>query len=143
MTARNAQIAELSRAGKYSEAIPVAQRLLADMETAHGPVHRDVAASLNNLALLYGDQGRDADAEPLYKRALTILEKVTRLAIATVERLNSDPTIGRAEALPQALTGYLGDSSSPKNAYPAFWGPFALIGEARHVKNFRLCVATR
>jgi tetratricopeptide (TPR) repeat protein len=75
-TARSAQIAELSRAGKYSEAIPLAQRLLADMEKAYGPVHRDVAASLNNLALLYGDQGRDADAEPLYKRALAIQEKV-------------------------------------------------------------------
>jgi tetratricopeptide (TPR) repeat protein len=75
-TARSARIAELSRAGKYSEAIPLAQRLLADMEKAYGPVHRDVAASLNNLALLYGDQGRDADAEPLYKRALAIQEKV-------------------------------------------------------------------
>ena len=30
--ARSAEIAELSRAGKYSEAIPLAQRLLADME---------------------------------------------------------------------------------------------------------------
>jgi hypothetical protein len=68
VTARSAQIAELSRAGKYSEAIPLARRLLADMEKVHGPDHRDVAASLNNLALLYGSQGQDADAEPLYKR---------------------------------------------------------------------------
>jgi hypothetical protein len=30
VTARSAQIAELGRAGKYSEAIPLAQRLLAD-----------------------------------------------------------------------------------------------------------------
>jgi hypothetical protein len=55
VAARGAQIAELSRAGKYSEAIPLAQQLLADMEKAHGPVDRDVAAALNNLALLYGD----------------------------------------------------------------------------------------
>jgi hypothetical protein len=27
------------------------------------------------------------------------------------------------------MLGYLNDPSSPKNAYPAFWGPFALIGE--------------
>jgi CHAT domain-containing protein len=73
---RSAQIAELSRAGKYSEAIPLAQRLLVDMEKAYGPVHRDVAGALNNLALLYGDQGRDAEAEPLYKRAIAIQEKV-------------------------------------------------------------------
>lgn len=76
VAARSAEIAELSRAGKYSQAVPLAQQLLADMEKAHGPDHRDVAASLNNLALLYGSRGQDADAEPLYKRALAILEKV-------------------------------------------------------------------
>ncbi len=74
--ARSAAIAELSRAGKYSEAIPLAQRLLADMEQAHGPNHRDVAASLNNLALLYGSQGRDAEAEPLLKRSIALVEKL-------------------------------------------------------------------
>ncbi|MES2193513.1 MAG: CHAT domain-containing tetratricopeptide repeat protein [Pseudomonadota bacterium] len=74
--ARGAEIAELSRAGKYSEAIPLAQRLVADMEQAHGPVHRDVAASLNNLALLYGSMGRDAEAEPLLKRSIALVEKL-------------------------------------------------------------------
>ncbi len=39
-------------------------------------MHTDVATSLNNLALLYQDQGRYADAEPLYKRALAIAENV-------------------------------------------------------------------
>jgi hypothetical protein len=43
VAARSAQIAELSRAGKYSEAIPLAQRLLADLEKTFGPDHRDVA----------------------------------------------------------------------------------------------------
>jgi CHAT domain-containing protein/tetratricopeptide (TPR) repeat protein len=56
-------------------------------------------------------------------------EAATRLTIATFDRLKSDPGIGRAEALRQAMLGYLGDASSPRNAYPAFWGPFALIGE--------------
>ena len=77
--ARSAEIAGLSRAGKYSQAVPLAQRLLADMERAHGPDHRDVAAALNNLAQLYGSEGRDAEAEPLYKRALAIQEKVSGL----------------------------------------------------------------
>jgi len=27
------------------------------------------------------------------------------------------------------MLGYLNDASSPGNAYPALWGPFALIGE--------------
>ncbi len=33
------------------------------------------AASLNNLALLYKAQGHYAEAEPLYKRSLAILDK--------------------------------------------------------------------
>jgi CHAT domain-containing protein/Tfp pilus assembly protein PilF len=74
--ARGAHIEELSRAGKYSEAIPLAQQLLADMEKAHGPVDRDVAGAFNNLALLYSDVGNDAEAEPLNKRAIAIMEKV-------------------------------------------------------------------
>ena len=80
----NARITELSRAGKYSEAIPLAQRQLEGLEKTYGPLNRDVAASLNNLALLYGDQGRDAEAEPLYKRALAIMEKVHGLDSAEV-----------------------------------------------------------
>ena len=53
----------------------------------------------------------------------------TRLTISTFENLKSDPGIGRAEALRRAMLGYLNDASSSQNAYPAFWGPFALIGE--------------
>ena len=53
----------------------------------------------------------------------------TRLTIATFDRLKADPKLGRAEALRQAMLAYLGDTSSPRNAYPAFWAPFALIGE--------------
>jgi tetratricopeptide (TPR) repeat protein len=34
-----------------------------------------VATSLNNLAVLYRDQGRYAQAEPLFQRALAIWEK--------------------------------------------------------------------
>jgi len=56
-------------------------------------------------------------------------EAATRLATATFDRLKEDPGLGRAEALRQAMLGYLNDASSPRNAYPAFWGPFALIGE--------------
>ena len=51
------------------------KRALAIREKALGPDHPDVAASLNNLATLYIDQGRYAEAEPLLKRALAIREK--------------------------------------------------------------------
>jgi CHAT domain-containing protein/tetratricopeptide (TPR) repeat protein len=48
---------------------------LAVYERALGPDHPDVAVALNNLALLYDAQGRHAETEPLYKRALVIKEK--------------------------------------------------------------------
>jgi tetratricopeptide (TPR) repeat protein len=44
-------------------------------EKALGPDHPGVATSLNNLAVLYQEMGRPADAEPLARRALTIREK--------------------------------------------------------------------
>jgi len=31
--------------------------------------------------------------------------------------------------LRRAMLTYVDDASSPRNAYPAMWGPFALIGE--------------
>ena len=45
------------------------------MEKALGPDHPNVATSLNNLAELYRTQGQYAQAEPLYKRSLAIVEK--------------------------------------------------------------------
>jgi hypothetical protein len=35
-----------------------------------------------------------------------------------------------AFAMRQAMPAYLNDASSPRNACPAFWGPFALIEAA-------------
>jgi tetratricopeptide (TPR) repeat protein len=41
-----------------------------------GAKHPDTASSLNNLAVLYKSQGKYAEAEPLYERALEIRERV-------------------------------------------------------------------
>jgi CHAT domain-containing protein/Tfp pilus assembly protein PilF len=71
----NRRVIELYQAGRYAEAIPLAQWVLANREKALGADHPDVAAALNNLAALYRAQGRHADAEPLYERALAIREK--------------------------------------------------------------------
>jgi hypothetical protein len=46
--ALNAKVIELYRAGKFSEAIPLAQRALVIREKVLGPDHHDVATSLNN-----------------------------------------------------------------------------------------------
>ena len=51
-------------------------------------------------------------------------EAATRLTTATFDRLKSDPKIGRAEALRQAMLAYLNDASSPKKRLSALWGPF-------------------
>jgi CHAT domain-containing protein len=73
--AMSARINELSRAGKYAEAVSLAQGQVESLEKKFGASHRDVGAALNNLAQLYGSQGRDAEAEPIFKRSIAILEK--------------------------------------------------------------------
>ena len=69
------QVIALYNAGKYAEAIPLAQRELAIYEKKLGPDHPHVALPLAWLAELYRAQGRYADAEPLSKRSLAIQEK--------------------------------------------------------------------
>ena len=56
-------------------------------------------------------------------------ESAARLSISTFANLSSDPNIGRAEALRRAMLTYLNDENNPVNAYPAFWGPFQIVGE--------------
>lgn len=56
-------------------------------------------------------------------------QAATRLTTTTFDALQRDPTIGRAEALRRAMLAYMNDGSSPRNAYPDFWGPFSVVGE--------------
>jgi CHAT domain-containing protein len=56
-------------------------------------------------------------------------DAATRLTTATFDILNADPTLGRAEAMRRAMLAYLADRAKPRNAYPANWGPFSIIGE--------------
>ena len=69
------QVQDLYRAGKYAEAIPLAQRGLELHEKKRGPDHPDLVVSLNYLAKLYAALGDSAKAESLYQRALAIQEK--------------------------------------------------------------------
>jgi CHAT domain-containing protein/Tfp pilus assembly protein PilF len=75
--AQSGKVIQLMRAGKYAEALPLAQAMVAHLEK--GPPSRDLGGALNNLAQVYGDMGRDAEAEPLYKRSLAVMEKAVGL----------------------------------------------------------------
>ncbi|MCP2732060.1 tetratricopeptide repeat protein, partial [Limnofasciculus baicalensis] len=56
--------------GFYQEAVPWREDCLSVTRKRLGENHPDVATSLNNLALLYDNQGRYDEAEPLYKESL-------------------------------------------------------------------------
>jgi CHAT domain-containing protein len=56
-------------------------------------------------------------------------EAATRLTTSTFGIMKSNPAIGRAEALRRAMVAYMNDQRDPLNAYPAFWGPFSVVGE--------------
>jgi len=61
--------------GHYAEAVKQTKAALSAAE-AFGPDDPRLATTLNHLALFYDAQGKYAEAEPLYKRALAIREKI-------------------------------------------------------------------
>jgi CHAT domain-containing protein len=66
---------KLQRAGKYDEALPLAERALEIRETLLGTEHHDVAAAIGCLASIYLGRGEYVKAEPLFKRAIDIRVK--------------------------------------------------------------------
>ncbi|KAM3100088.1 CHAT domain-containing protein [Phormidesmis sp. 146-12] len=72
----NQQAFQLYQQGKFNEAIPLAEQVLAIHKRILGENHPYVDTSLNNLAMLYQRQGRYAEAEPLFKQALELNKRL-------------------------------------------------------------------
>ncbi len=70
------EVEKLRQAGKYDQALSLAQQVLDKVEKVFGSEHILVAGSLDTLAQLHKDKGHYAKAEPLFMRALAIYEKV-------------------------------------------------------------------
>ena len=69
------RITDLSRAGRYADAIPLGQQLVAEAEKMAGKESPMVAMTLFTLAELHRMQGDLAKAEPMLKRVLAMREK--------------------------------------------------------------------
>jgi CHAT domain-containing protein len=68
----SAQAHDLSVAGKYNEALPLAERALELSEKELGQEHADVAYLLERIGWLYSNKGNYARAGQLFQRALDI-----------------------------------------------------------------------
>jgi tetratricopeptide (TPR) repeat protein len=80
--------AYLANCALFALAEQLYQRALCIWEQQLGPEHPDVAEILDNLANLYRKQGRYAEAEPLYQRALHIREQMGAEHPETAETLH-------------------------------------------------------
>lgn len=86
----NQQVIQLYQAGKYDQAVPIAESALALAERLHGLDDPTVVSNLKTLALLLENAKRFDEAEPLRRRALAIDEKNRGLDDSTVasDRIN-------------------------------------------------------
>jgi CHAT domain-containing protein/tetratricopeptide (TPR) repeat protein len=69
------RITELSRAGRYADAIPLGRQLVAETERMAGKDHPLAAMAVLTLADLHRLQGQLDEAEPMLRRALAIREQ--------------------------------------------------------------------
>ena len=71
--------------GNYTDAETALKQVLAIREKSLGKIHLLVAQSVNNLAACLAKQGKNSEAEPLFQRALSAVQKTgDKAIIATV-----------------------------------------------------------
>ena len=69
------EVTTLRAAGKTSQALEAAQRLVEFTERSYPPTHTTLALSLERLAFAYQDAGRIDEAEALLRRAIAIRKR--------------------------------------------------------------------
>ena len=69
------RITELHTSGKYAEALPLAERLVALAKSRYGESSTDYANALEQLAATHFYQQNYAQAEPIYQQVIAIRER--------------------------------------------------------------------
>lgn len=64
-------------------------------------------------------------------------EAAARLTTHTFRKMRDVPSTGRGQALQAAMVEMIDDTSDVWDAYPAFWAPFILVGDAGSVRANR------
>src|SRR5262245_53930056 len=105
LVALDRQIVELHDAGKYSEALPLAQRLVTLTKARYGTVSVEHALALERVAQIYL-QYRPAEAEPIYAQVLAIRTKAlgahhesvlsAAVTLAILYRVTGRPQMGES-----------------------------------------------
>lgn len=111
----SAEVLALYRAGKFAEALPLAEHVVGLAESALGPDHPVLASSLNNLAAVYTGLRRYADAEPLYLRAM-----------ATRQRAHGPHHRSLVVDLNNLAVLYMNQKRYPQ-AEPLYWRALAIL----------------
>lgn len=114
---------------RYLEADAVYRKALTVFE---GKSIREFTITTLNLTATYMQQCRLSEAADVASGAVNNIERSDRdwVTTSTFDLIKADPALGRAEALGRAMLAYLNDAATLENAYPAFWGPFEIVGES-------------
>ncbi len=75
---------------KAAASAPIVRQALSMNEKIYGPNHKETAISLSDLASIYQQQGKNSEAEQLYKRAIEILKSPNQADHETLANVFTD-----------------------------------------------------